>query len=65
MRADTAKTNYTGNIAMRGQDIAAQEANARLALESRQQQMQYLQTILASIGGGSGSYGVAATPKGM
>lgn len=62
LRADTAKTNYAGSITQRGQDINAQEANARLALESRQQQMQMLQMIMASLGGGSGgsAYGIGS-----
>lgn len=55
LAADTAKTNYLGRLTMRGQDIQAQEAQARLALEQRQQYMQMLQTALAGIRTMSGS----------
>jgi hypothetical protein len=57
LSADFAKTGYQGAITQRGQDINSQEANARLALESRQQYMQMLQAAMSglkgSIGGGS------------
>ncbi len=35
LRADAAKTKYAGDITQRGQDVAAQEAKARLAQEQR------------------------------
>jgi len=54
--ADFAKTKYAGDITQRGQDIAAQEANARLALAQQQQQYQLLNTILNSLGKASSSY---------
>lgn len=47
---DVAKTNYGGSITQRGQDIQAQQANAQLALEQRQQNFQLLNTILNSLG---------------
>lgn len=50
MAADFAKTGYAGSIQQRGQDIQAQEANARLALETRQAQYQQLALLLNSIG---------------
>lgn len=53
MAADFAKTGYQGSITQRGQDIAAQEANARLALEQRQQQYQLLSMALQGLNGAS------------
>lgn len=61
LASDFAKTGYEGGIAQRGQDIsaattrrgqdvAAQEAQARLALETRQAQYQQLNLLLNSIG---------------
>jgi hypothetical protein len=47
---DVAKTNYQGSLTQRGQDIQSQEANARLALEERQQQYQLLNMILSGMG---------------
>jgi hypothetical protein len=49
--ADFAKTGYEGDITQRGQDIQAQDANARLALAKQQMNMQMLNTILRGIGG--------------
>jgi hypothetical protein len=46
---DVGKTNYAGALTQRGQDIGAQEANARLALEQRQQQYSLLSMILGSL----------------
>lgn len=63
LAADFAKTNYQGALTERGQNIQAQEANARLALEQRAQQYQLLNTILNSIGK-VGSSSVAA-PTGL
>lgn len=70
--ADFAKTGYTGAITQRGQDISAQEANARLAQEKEQeasrlafqqeslrsqQQLQLLQLALSGIKGGGAAGG--------
>lgn len=60
LRADTAKTNYAGKLTMRGQDINAKEADARLALASQDQQMRLLQIIMSSLGSGGGGYGAAS-----
>ena len=49
---DFAKTGYQGAITQRGQDISAQEANARLALEQRQAESQrQLQLMTLALGG--------------
>lgn len=63
---DFAKTAYEGNITMRGQDVQAQEAQARLALEARQQNFQLLNTILNGLrsGGGSPLTGITSAPAG-
>lgn len=61
----TAEMGYQGALTQRGQDIAAQEANARLALEARQQYLSLLQTALGgamgglkgALGGGTGAGG--------
>jgi hypothetical protein len=50
---DLAKTNYTGSIAQRGQDIQSQEANASLALQANNQRFQALSLALQALGGGS------------
>lgn len=72
MAADFAKTGYSGSIAQRGQDVSAQEAqarlaqerelsNARLAFEQRQaasqQQLQLLTLALSGLKG-AGSTGL-------
>jgi hypothetical protein len=60
-QADTAnqfaQMGYQGAITQRGQDIQAQEANARLALEQRAQQYQLLQLILSGLGGAASASG--------
>ncbi len=62
LAADFAKTSYQGGITQRGQDIAAQEANARLAAEERARQQQLLESILRGLGGGgSGGSGTGGT----
>jgi hypothetical protein len=60
----TAELNYQGALTQRGQDIGAQEANARLALEQRQQYMSLLNTILGGLGGALGKGGGAAAAGG-
>lgn len=70
--ADFAKTGYQGSITQRGQDISAQEANARLAQEKElqasrmafeqqslksQQQLQLLQLALSGLKGGGAAGG--------
>lgn len=59
LAADVAKTNYQGGITQRGQDVSAQEAQARLAQEERiaasNRQLQLLQMALGGLshaGGG-------------
>lgn len=69
--ADFAKTGYAGAITQRGQDVSAQEAQARLAQERElqasrlafeqqqlksQQQLQMLQLALSGLKGGSTGY---------
>lgn len=53
--ADFAKTKYAGEVTQRGQDVQAQEAQARLAFEQReaaaQRQMQLLTLALSGING--------------
>lgn len=51
--ADFAKTSYQGGITQRGQDIAAQEAQARLAEAQAQRQQDLLMRILGGLGGGN------------
>lgn len=72
LAADFAKTNYTGGIAQRGQDVQAAEAQARLAQEQRladatlnfqkqqaasQQQLSMLQLALSGLKGGGAAGG--------
>lgn len=65
----TGELNYQGAIAQRGQDIAAQEAQARLALESRQQYMSLLQSALSGLkgmtGGAAGGVGGSSGMAGL
>lgn len=57
---DLAKTNYTGSIAQRGQDIQSQEANASLALQANNQRFQALSLALQALGGArSGSASIS------
>lgn len=71
--ADFAKTRYGGEITQRGQDVSAQEAQARLAQEARlseatlafqkqqaaaNQQMQMLQLALSGLKGSGGGSGL-------
>lgn len=73
MAADFAKTGYSGSIAQRGQDVSAQEAqarlaqekelsNARMAFEQRQadsqKQLQLLTLALSGLKGSSGGSGL-------
>lgn len=53
-KADFAKMKYQGDITQRGQDIAAQEARARIALQRELAQQQMLQAALQGLMGGSG-----------
>lgn len=50
--ADFAKTSYQGSITQRGQDIAAQEARARLAAEERRRRQDLLMRVMGGLGGG-------------
>lgn len=59
LKTDIAKTNYAGGITQRGQDVSAQEAQARLAQEERiaaaNHQLQLLTLALGGLGkAGSG-----------
>jgi hypothetical protein len=64
--ADFAKTGYQGSIAQRGQDISAQEANARLALEQRQAESQrQLQLMTLALGGLKTAAGVQGYGSGQ
>ena len=56
-KADFAKMKYQGDITQRGQDIAAQEAAARIALQRELARQQMLQQALASLFGGGGGGG--------
>jgi hypothetical protein len=56
-KADFAKMKYQGDITQRGQDIAAQEAAARIALQRELARQQLLQQALAGLFGGGGSGG--------
>ncbi len=63
-KADFAKMKYQGDITQRGQDIAAQEAQARLALQREMARQQMLLEALRNMGGGGyGGYG-GGSPSG-
>lgn len=72
LSADFAKTNYTGGITQRGQDVNMSEAQARLAQEARladaqlafqkqnaaaQQQMQMMELAMSGLKGAGGAGG--------
>ncbi len=54
-KADFAKMKYQGDITQRGQDIAAQEAEARLALQREVSKQQMLMEALKMLNGGAQS----------
>lgn len=60
-KADFAKMKYQGDITQRGQDIAAQEAAARLALAREQSKQQLLLAALQGLGGGGGTSRLPST----
>ena len=64
-KADFAKMKYQGDITQRGQDIAAQDAAARLALERElAKQRMLLEALRGLTGGAGGGGGGSSLPSG-
>lgn len=65
LNAQGALAGYTGAITQRGQDIQSQQANASLAIQKSNQQMQMLDLILKSLGPSSPAAGLVTSGFGV